>query len=209
MKFFLQCVLLILFVLVLLFSYNKYFVTDNKMNLKNIFSQNKEVSKDIKDEISIPKNNKNETVNEKNNLIKNLKYEIQLSDNKKYIINSNLSELTFVNEKEIVYMSNVEAILIDKKNIPLKIEANEAIFDSSNNYTKFSNNIKIIYLDNTIFCEKVDFDLNKNSILIYKNVLYKSQKGEINTDNIKIDLNTNNVVMFMNNSNQKIQMKSY
>ena len=159
---------------------------------------------DSSNRISETQNNKTNIINETNNLIKNLKYEIQLSNNRKYIINSDLSELTFINKKEIIYMTNVMAVFIDKNNIALKIEAKKATFDSSTNNTKFRDNVNINYLDNYIFAEKVDLNFIENIILIHGNTLYKSPKGEVNTDNIKIDLVNNNIFMYMNDSKKKM-----
>jgi len=207
MKFFFQFVLIIIFFLILFFLYNKYF-SNNKLITNKTISQDIEMFNDSSNRISETQNNKTNIINETNNLIKNLKYEIQLSNNRKYIINSDLSELTFINKKEIIYMTNVMAVFIDKNNIALKIEAKKATFDSSTNNTKFRDNVNINYLDNYIFAEKVDLNFIENIILIHGNTLYKSPKGEINTDNIKIDLVNNNIFMYMNDSKKKIQFRT-
>ena len=74
----------------------------------------------------------NETpVKNKNNLIKNLKYEIRLDEDKQYIITSDLSELTYEDQIEIVKMQKVVAIFIDQNNIPLTIVSDYAKY---NNY---------------------------------------------------------------------------
>ena len=49
-----------------------------------------------------------------NNLIKNLKYEVRLDKNNQYIITSKLSEISYVNEVELVKMQNVKAKFIDE-----------------------------------------------------------------------------------------------
>ena len=56
--------------------------------------------------------------------------------------------------------------------------------------------------------EKADVNFIENTILIYENTLYKNPRGVIKTDNIKIDLTTKNVFMFMNDSKNKVKVKS-
>ena len=51
-----------------------------------------------------------------NNLIKNLKYEVKLDKNNWYIITSGLSELTYIDNVELVEMREVIAKFIDKNN---------------------------------------------------------------------------------------------
>lgn len=208
MKLFIQSTLIVLFISILIFFYNKYFISNNKINSQTKNYQNEESIKQNDNKFIKIDDKKNNTIDEANNLIKNLKYEIKLSDNSKYIINSNLSELKYINNKEIIYMSNVEATFLDKKNISLVIKADEAIFDSATHNTNFKKNIRITYLDNSIFSEKADVNFIENNILIYENVLYKNLRGTIKTDNIKVDLITKNVFMFMNDFGNKIQLKS-
>lgn len=208
MKFFFQCILIVLFILIIVFSYNKYFLSKNKLNLEIKYPQNNDELKIIKDKLPEKNNEKLSKIDETNNLIKNLKYEVKLSNNRKYIINSDLSELKYINQNEIIEMKNVEAIYIDKKKNSLVIMADEAIFNSSNNNTSFKKNIKIAYQDNNIFSENADINFIENTILIYENTLYKNPRGIIKTDNIKIDLTTKNVYMFMNDSKNKVKVKS-
>ena len=208
MKLFIQCTLIVLFILIIFFFYNKYFTSNNKIDSQTKKYQNEESIKQNDNRFIKVDDKKENTINEVNNLIKNLKYEIKLSDNSKYIINSDLSELKYINNKEIIYMSNVEATFLDKKNISLVIKADEAIFDSATHNTNFKKNIRITYLDNSIFSEKADVNFIENNILIYENVLYKNLRGTIKTDNIKVDLITKNVFMFMNDFGNKIQLKS-
>ena len=208
MKLFIQSTLIVLFISILIFFYNKYFTSNNKINSQTKNYQNEESIKQNDNKFIKIDDKKNNTIDEANNLIKNLKYEIKLSDNSKYIINSDLSELKYINNKEIIYMSNVEATFLDKKNISLVIKADEAIFDSATHNTNFKKNIRITYLDNSIFSEKADVNFIENNILIYENVLYKNLRGTIKTDNIKVDLITKNVFMFMNDFGNKIQLKS-
>ena len=67
-----------------------------------------------------------------NNLIKNLKYSVQFENKTQYTITSDLSEITYVENQEIVMMQKVSAVFKDENGSLLKIRSNEAIFNNSN-----------------------------------------------------------------------------
>ena len=109
------------------------------------------------------------TTNSENNLIKNLKYEVKLDQDNQYIITSDLSEITYENNVEIVKMQNVVAIFIDQTNIPLIVTSDRAIYNNSNYNTKFNKNVRVEYLDNFILSDNLDLDFNNNLITINEN----------------------------------------
>ena len=92
-------------------------------------------------------------------------------------------------------------ILIDQKNIPLIVTSDQAIYNNSNYNTKFSQNVLVEYLDNTITSNKMDFDFNNNLITIYENVEYDGIQGKVVADSIKINLITKKVEIYMYNNN--------
>ena len=141
-----------------------------------------------------------------NNVIQNLKYEVTLDQNNQYIITSDLSEITYENDIEIVKMQKVTAIFIDGKNIPLTITSDKAIYNNSNHNTKFRDNIKIDYLNNIILSDKMDLDFNNNVINIFGNVQYDGIQGAIKTDNIKINLITKKIDIYMNKQNDNVKV---
>ena len=147
-----------------------------------------------------------EITNPENNLIKNLKYEVKLDNQNQYIISSDLSEINYETGIEMVRMQKVTAILIDKKNIPLVITSEQAIYNNSNYNTKFIQNVLVEYLDNTITSDKMDFDFNNNLITIYENVEYDGIQGKVVADSIKINLITKKVEIYMYNNNDSVEV---
>ena len=141
-----------------------------------------------------------------NNLIQNLKYEVRLDQNNQYIITSDLSEITYENDIEIVKMQKVTAIFIDGKNIPLTITSAKAIYNNSNYNTNFSDNIQIEYLNNVILSDNMDLDFNNNVINIFGNVQYDGIQGSVKTDNIKINLITKKIDIYMNKYNKNVEV---
>ena len=150
--------------------------------------------------------NEEEITNPVNNLIKNLKYEVKLDNQNQYIISSDLSEINYETGIEMVRMQKVTAILIDQKNIPLIVTSDQAIYNNSNYNTKFSQNVLVEYLDNTITSDKMDFDFNNNLITIYENVEYDGIQGKVVADSIKINLITKKVEIYMYNNNDSVEV---
>ena len=141
-----------------------------------------------------------------NNLIKNLKYEVKLDKNNWYIITSGLSELTYIDNVELVEMREVIAKFIDKNNFSLTIKSYEALYDNSNYNTKFRKNVQIEYMNNKIFSDKVDINFQDNTVRIFGNVKYDGIQGKINSDNIMIDLITKKVDIYMDNDHDNVQI---
>jgi len=150
--------------------------------------------------------NDNSLTNTENNLIKNLKYEIKLNQDNQYIITSDLSEITYENNIEIVKMQNVEAIFIDQTNIPIIVTSDQAIYNNSSYNTKFNKNVKIKYLDNLILSDYMDLDFNNNLITINKNVKYNGLQGTILADNVKIDLITKKIEIYMDDTKDNVEI---
>jgi lipopolysaccharide export system protein LptA len=142
----------------------------------------------------------------KNNLIKNLKYEINIDQDNKYTITSELSEINNDGNDEIVYMQKVFALFTDTTDFPLTVTADKAKYNSANYNTNFSENVQIEYLDNLIFSDKMDLDMNKNIISIYDNVVYEGLYGNVKADNVKIDLITKKIEIYMNSNKKKVEV---
>ena len=144
--------------------------------------------------------------NSENNLIQNLKYEVKLDEDNQYIITSDLSEITYEDNIEIVKMQKVTAIFIDKTNIPLVVASDQAIYNNSNYNTKFNQNVRIEYLDNVILSDYMDLNFKDNLITINENVKYSGIQGTIIADNIKIDLITKKIEIYMDDTNDNVEV---
>jgi len=188
MKKVIKLVLFFLLIIVSIIFYKVYFSENKQIKIKaNILKEQ---------QITTPENN----------LIKNLKYEVKLDDQKKYTITSDLSEISYEGGKEVVKMQKVIAILLDEKNIPLIVTSELATYNNFTYNTEFKQNVKIEYLDNIILSDKMDFDFNNSLIKIYENVKYDGIQGNIITDNIKIDLITKKIEIYMSNNNDNVEV---
>ncbi len=192
MKKILQLSIIFLIFLISLSFYLYYFKTDpiTKTNNK-IITQEKE-------------NSDQSIESEKNNLIKNLKYNVKFDDNSEYSITADLSELSYKNSIEIVYMQKVTAVFINENIAQFTITADNAIFDNSNYNTNFRNNIEIDFMSHKINSDKLDLNFAENNVSIYENVVYQGLESTIKADNVNINLITKNTEIFMNNSEKKV-----
>ena len=164
------------------------------------------LSENTKSKVEVNISEEGQATNPENNLIKNLKYEVKLNNNNQYVITSDLSEITYKNGNEVVKMQKVIALLLNKKNIPLTITSERAIYNNFNYNTKFSQNVRVEYLNNIILSDKLEFDYNNSLITIYENVEYDGIQGNIIADNIKIDLLTKKIEIYMSNTNDNVEV---
>ena len=188
-KIVIQIILFFLILLICFFFYKKYFATKEDI-VENI----------SKDQI--------ENTENPNNLIKNLKYDVKFENRTQYTITSNLSEITYQDEDEIVLMQTVKAIFKDRDGSILEIISDKAKFNNNTYNTDFNNNVKITYLDNSIQSEKLLLNFEENVVTISDNIIYEGIQGLMKTDNIKIDLISKSVEVFMNNKTDKVEITS-
>ena len=194
MKRYIQLILVCILITISFFFYKLYFLDDKKINSKNVTAENK--ISNSKDQIS------------KNNLIKNLKYEVKLDQDKQYIITADLSELTYKNDAELVNMQKVKAIFIGQDKIPIIITSENAVYNSLNYNTNFRKNVKVEYLSNIIVADKMDLNFQENIITISENVKYDGLEIDMKTDNIKINLITKKIDIYMNDNKKNVKIKS-
>ena len=188
MKRVIQLILFSLLIIISIIFYNIYFAEKEKPKVEIIIEEEQSTS------------------NSENNLIKNLKYEVKLDQDNQYIITSDLSEITYENNIEIVKMQNVVAIFLDQTNIPLIVTSDQAIYNNSNHNTKFNSNVRIEYLNNFILSDNMDLDFKNNLITINENVEYNGIQGTIKADNVKIDLITKKIEIYMDDINDNVEI---
>ena len=191
MKKLIQLFIFLILILISLSFYINFIKKDKSTDLKEI---------ELKENSSLLESD--------NNLIKNLEYNVTFDNNTKYSITAEFSELRYEDNIEIVEMQFVTAIFNDKDGIPLIVTSKNASYNNSNYNTKFSNNVKVIYLSNILLSEKLDINFNENIIKIYENVVYEGLQGTVKADNVELNLMTKNMEIFMQNNNEKIEISS-
>ena len=195
MKKIAQFIIFLILIISAISFYNIYFKKDETIVYSDL----------VKKETLIPQVSKKES---QSNLIKNLMYDVKFENNSQYSISSDLSEITYSANDEIVNMQGVIAKIIDENNLSFTIVSNYAVFNNNTYETLFTNNVKITYLDNEISSQKLLLNFDENIVTISENVMYEGLQGLIQTENIRINLKSKNVEIFMNNSKNKIKITS-
>ena len=167
-----------------------YFYKDNKTNANvNKINNN--------NEISINKNS--------SNLIKNISYASTDNLGNKFIIKSKTGEINIVNP-DIVYMTNVEAIINLINSDPIIIKSNYAKYNKINYETNFKEDILLTYQTHRITSQNLDLSFENNLATIYNKIVYDNNNVKLSADILEIDLVTKNSKIFMDNEYKKIKI---
>jgi len=191
-KTLIQLVLLLILILIIFFISNKYFYKKDEIDeIKNT---------------SVLKIEKNK-IDKKNidNEIINLSYEKFDKNGNKYLIKAKKGILDnkFSN---IVYMSLVEASLIYQNNEELMIYSDEAILNRENFKTTFSKNVKLVYQDQILKSNILEFLIDKNIAIFKDNVKYYDKNFEAFSDIVIINLSTKEISI-KSKKQKKIRIK--
>ena len=192
MKRFVQFILVLVLIILCIFFYKRYLNQESKI----IYFEKKQLI--LHDNLE---------KKSQNNIINNLSYESNLDNNRKYKIESNISEIFNQDGIEIINMRFVLAEFSQKNKSPLIVKSDEAIYNSSNYNSRFKKNVKITYFNHIIEAENAYIDFNNDIILINENVRYKGPIAKMFTDNIKIDLVTDSISVFMDNEIKDIKLE--
>lgn len=188
-KTLLQLLILIVIIVILIFFY------------KNS-NQNKKAN------ISIKLNNQSEIINSDNsNLISNLKYVVEGEDGISYTITSEIGELS-VEQPNLILMRRVLAVIRNDYGKPLKITADNAIYNNINHDTQFYDNVLMTYQEQVINSDNFDLVFIKNLATIKNNVVYKDLNTKLFADKVEINILTKNSKIFMYDKQKKIKIIS-
>jgi len=106
----------------------------------------------------------------------------------------------------IIAMEEVLCIFYFKDQTSMTVQSSYGIYNNVTDDIEFTENIKMNYLENVLFAEKVNFFNVKNELLIEGNIKTKSPEGELQADRLKFDLNSKRTKISMD-SNEKVNIK--
>jgi len=142
-----------------------------------------------------------------NNTIENLKYNINLNEENSYSISSASSEIKYVNNNEIVYMTKVEAIFLGKDKQAVKIISDFAVYNKLDNQTFFEKNVIIRYQSHSIFSDKMLINLKNDMANIYDSVRYEGPNIELKADQINLNLLTKKIDIYMDDNLDNVEIE--
>ncbi len=124
-----------------------------------------------------------------------------------YIISAKEAEADISN-RNILYLTDVKALIKLKDSKKIEITSDYGKYNSINYDTIFSKNVIINYLYNKIISEYLDFSIERNSMIISKNVEYTNLENILKADVIEMDIKTKDTKIYMYESKKKVNIKN-
>ena len=156
--------------------------------------------------VQVDKNENEETVYS-SNIIKDVKYNTKDLDGNEYIITALEGEIDYANSN-IIYLTKVESLIKLANSNNITITSDYGKYNSGNFDTIFSKSVIINYLDNKITGEYLDFSLNRNSMIISRDVVYINLENILKADVVEINIKTKDTNIFMYENQKKVNIKS-
>ncbi len=189
-KTFLQLFLFMVVFLISFFFLKIYFI---KKNITNT-SKNVETI-----------NNEKKLNEKKSNLIYNIEYVSEFKDGDFYVISSEFTEV-INNKTELIRMKKVIATINLNASMPIKIYADNAIYNDINNNTNFYGNVLMTYNMHIINSDNLDLMFEKNLVVLSNNIIYKNLNTKLEADKIEVNLITKSSKIFMNNISDTVKI---
>ena len=140
------------------------------------------------------------------NRFENVEYKGIDNTGNKFTIGSQFAE--FKKEKpELIFMENVECFFTFKDNTVLLISSKKAIYNNFSHDMQFSEDVKMDYLENTIFSDRANFNNYENQLLIAGNVRGDGPTTNLKADELDFDLNTKDLKISMY-SEERVKIKT-
>ena len=112
------------------------------------------------------------------------------------------------NESNFIFLKSVKATIDLKDYRLIEISSDFGKYNVNNYDTIFSKNVIISYLDNEITGDYLDFSLDKNLMIVSRDVIMKNSKRALQADVIEVNLDTRDIRIFMYEENKKVNIKS-
>ena len=181
-----------LIVLGLVIIFFTYFTNLTNKQIKNEVKKNEIVDQDF--------------LKEGVNKFENVEYQGLDNTGNAFRIGSEFAE--FEKERpEIINMENVTCVFTFKDNTILTVTSKKGIFNNITNDMKFSENVKVDYLENILFSDRVIFNNYENQLLVAGNIYGEGPTTNLKADELDFDLNTKDLKISMYDEN-KVNVKT-
>ena len=160
-----------------------------------------------KEKIIQPQQAINEETTYNSNVIENVNYQTNDADGNEYIITALKGEIDFTNTN-IIFLTKVTAVIKLKNSENITITSDFGKYNSDNFDTIFSKNVIINYVDNKITGEYLDFSLERNSMIVSRDVIYTNLDNILVADVINVDIKTKDTKIFMYEKGKKVNIKN-
>ena len=186
-KIHIQLLLILIFFIISLFLFFKYFK-------KSSFESNL-------------KANNTQSINSSESLIEDLKYLSTDKEGNEYKIEAKKGNID-KNNPDIIYLENVEAIVLMQNSELISIKSNYAKYNTKNFDTLFNDSVSVDYGEHFLKSEFLDLSFENNLVSIYDNVRYLSGISSLKADKAEIDILNKKTKIFMDNPSKKVQISN-
>ena len=149
----------------------------------------------------------NEDINYNSNTILKVEYTSKDSDGNEYLIRAEEGTIDYSNPS-IIFLKKVNAVVKLNNSEVITIFSDYGKYNSENFDTIFSKNVIINYLDNKITGNYLDFSLERNLILISKDVIYENPSNILKADVFEMDIISKDTKIFMYEKEKKVEIIS-
>ena len=153
------------------------------------------------------KENMTQTKNSGESIIEDLKYLSTDKEGNEYKIEAKKGNID-KNNPDIIYLENVEAIVLLQNSELISIKSNYAKYNTKSFDTLFNDSVSVDYGEHYLKSEFLDLSFENNLVSIYDNVRYLSGISSLKADKAEIDILNKNTKIFMEDPNKKIQINN-
>ena len=112
------------------------------------------------------------------------------------------------NENNFIFLKYVNATIKLKDYRLIEISSDFGKYNIKNYDTIFSKNVIITYLNNKITGDYLDFSLDKNLMIISRNVVMRNEESSLKADVIEVNIDTKDIKIFMYEENKNVIINS-
>ena len=140
------------------------------------------------------------------NRFENVEYQGIDNSGNKFVIGSEFAE--FEKESpELINMENVKCLFTFEDNTVLTVVSDKGVYNNLTNDMKFSENVKMDYLENILYSDRADFNNYENQLLVAGNISGEGPTTNLNADELDFDLNTKDLKISMY-SEERVKIKT-
>ena len=139
--------------------------------------------------------------------MKNVKYVSKDAKGNEYTI-LELEGHIDISNNNIIFLKDVRAFIKLKNSNNININSDFGKYNINNFDTIFSKNVIITYKEKKITSEYLDFSMERNNIIISKNVIYRDNKNILKSDVMELDIKNKDTKIHKYEKNKQVNMKS-
>ena len=140
------------------------------------------------------------------NRFENVEYQGIDNSGNKFVIGSKFAEIE-KESPELINMENVKCLFTFKDNTVLTVISDKGVYNNLTNDMKFSENVRMDYLENILYSDRADFNNYENQLLVAGNISGEGPTTNLNADELDFDLNTKDLKISMY-SEERVKIKT-